>query len=99
MTDSADTPRTPPLRTAREAYGFACLACGHAWEQTYDIEHHLDSDDRPFYLYYTAGRRVPSPLNRLTCRQCGEHNVRVVRAGQASAVHSALGRGWPPLRD
>ncbi|MGD9484083.1 hypothetical protein WDH52_12615 [Streptomyces sp. TRM70308] len=96
MTDYRGSPGTPP-RAARESYAFACLECGHAWEQTYDIEHHVDSDDRPFFLYFADGRRVPSPLDRLTCVQCDDHNVRIVRAGNASSVHSAVGLGWPPL--
>ncbi|GAA4688191.1 hypothetical protein GCM10023347_49880 [Streptomyces chumphonensis] len=94
MSDFRDT----PLRSVEEAYAFACLACGHSWEQNYRIEHHLDEDNRPYFLYFADSRRVPSPLNRLTCPQCDGHDVRIVRAGQADSVSSAMDVGWPPLR-
>lgn len=90
MTEFPGTPHRF-LRSVREAYGFACLRCGHAWEQVFEIEHHLDREDRPLMLYYSDGRRVPSPLARLTCLNCDQHTVRVVRAGRASAVRAALG--------
>jgi hypothetical protein len=80
----------------RESYSFACLRCGHTWEQTYDIEHHLDREHRPFILYYSDGARVPSPLSCLTCDNCGEHTVRIMSAGHASAVLSAMATDRPP---
>lgn len=99
MTEDSRAPREHRfLRMVQEAYAFACLHCGHAWEQTYDIEHHVDAADRPFILYYSGGQRVPSPLARLTCLNCEEHKVRIMRAGQAAAVRSAQGleRPAPP---
>ncbi|WP_332328052.1 MULTISPECIES: hypothetical protein [unclassified Streptomyces] len=93
MTDFRDA----PPRTVQESYAFACLACGQSWEQTYEIEHHVDRDNRPYLLYFADGERVPSPLSRLTCPQCGGHDVRIVRAGQAASVATAMGVGWPPL--
>ena len=28
--------------TVHEAYAFACMKCGYGWEQSYEIEHHVD---------------------------------------------------------
>jgi Zn finger protein HypA/HybF involved in hydrogenase expression len=69
-----------------EAYSFACMNCGHGWEQAYEIEHHTDAAGHDFIIYKADGVHVPSPLSRLTCRNCGEHKVRIMRAGQVSSV-------------
>ncbi|WP_323379214.1 hypothetical protein [Streptomyces durbertensis] len=93
MTDIGNTQRkTAPgaFETVREVYGFACLHCGYAWKQTYDIEQHIDRDNKPFFIYYTNGERVPSPLSMVTCVNCDEHKVRVARADQISAMRSAF---------
>ncbi|WP_422396953.1 hypothetical protein [Streptomyces gobiensis] len=89
MKDTEGTHGHTMATTAHEAYAFACLHCGHAWEQAYEIEHHVDNNNRPFILYFADGERVPSPLTRLTCLNCGEHNVRIMRAGRANAALSA----------
>jgi hypothetical protein len=76
----------------REAYAFACLSCGHGWEQEYEIEHRADPADphgAPLVLYYAAGRRVPSPLTRPVCLSCDGHRVRVIRSGLAAAAQRA----------
>jgi hypothetical protein len=73
-----------------EAYSFACMKCGHGWEQTYEIRHHHDAKGQPFVSYHCDGERVPSPLTRPTCLNCGEHVVRIMRSGQ---VRSATA-GW-----
>ncbi|MDK1476019.1 hypothetical protein QNO07_21800 [Streptomyces sp. 549] len=88
MTESRGPERRRFPRTIREAYAFACLSCGHAWEQAYEIEHHVDAADRPFFLYFAEGQRVPSPLVRLTCLNCDEHKVRIVGTGQVEATGS-----------
>ncbi|WP_405582498.1 hypothetical protein [Streptomyces sp. NBC_01190] len=67
-----------------EAYAFACLNCGHGWEQSYEIEHRTDSSGRPFVTYLADGAKVPSPLTRPTCQNCDGHLVRIMRAGQVS---------------
>lgn len=90
------TPRTEPA--AHEAYSFACMKCGHGWEQSYDIEHHVDVSGEPRVVYYTDGERVPSPLTRPTCRQCGGHIVRIMRAGQVSMVSAAAERLYSPRK-
>ncbi|QDY77188.1 hypothetical protein [Streptomyces qinzhouensis] len=69
-----------------EAYAFACMRCGHGWEQSYEIEHHLDAEGREYVVYRADGRRVPSPLSSPTCENCGGHVVRIMRAGQVSSV-------------
>lgn len=74
--------------TVSEAYAFACLSCGHGWEQSYDIEHHVDAKGQAFVTYIAAGERVPSPLTRPTCLNCGGHKVRIMRSGQVSDVMS-----------
>ncbi|AKH82857.1 hypothetical protein AA958_12115 [Streptomyces sp. CNQ-509] len=75
-----------------ESYAFACMMCGHGWEQSYEIHHHVDSKGRPFVTYHTDGERVPSPLTRPTCLNCGEHVVRIMRAGQVRSVESVRQR-------
>jgi hypothetical protein len=76
--------------TAHESYSFACMRCGHGWEQSYDIEHFVDADGKPFVVYYANGQRVPSPLTQPTCDNCGEHVVRIMRSGRVSAAAGML---------
>lgn len=90
-----ETPRTPlglprTRSTTHEAYSFACLHCGHGWEQEYDIEHHVDADGKPFVVYRADGRRVPSPLSRPRCANCGHTTVRIMRSGRVSTARG----GW-----
>ncbi|MFF4574752.1 hypothetical protein [Streptomyces sp. NPDC001410] len=72
-----------------ESYSFACMRCGHGWEQSYAIEHHTDADGHEFVMYVTGGQVVPSPLSRPTCQNCDGHVVRIMRPGQVSSVRSA----------
>ncbi|NED75846.1 hypothetical protein G3I51_26670 [Streptomyces sp. SID9944] len=73
-----------------ESYSFACMRCGHGWEQSYEIEHHTDADGHEFVLYVAEGRIVPSPLSRPSCRNCDGHVVRIMRAGRVSSAQSHL---------
>ncbi|MFF6803451.1 hypothetical protein [Streptomyces sp. NPDC012616] len=80
-----------------ESYSFACMRCGHGWEQSYEIEHHTDADGHEFVLYVANGRVVPSPLSRPACQNCDGHIVRIMRAGQVSSVlRAARQRKAPP---
>ncbi|MEV1061759.1 hypothetical protein [Streptomyces sp. NPDC050263] len=80
-----------------ESYSFACMRCGHGWEQSYEIEHHTDADGHEFVLYVANGRVVPSPLSQPACQNCEGHVVRIMRAGQVSSVQSAARpRAVPP---
>ncbi len=79
-----------PFEPAHESYSFACMRCGHGWEQSYEIRHHVDAKGQPFVTYYADGERVPSPLTRPTCINCGEHVVRIMRSGQVSQIADAL---------
>ncbi|GAA2976717.1 hypothetical protein [Streptomyces fulvorobeus] len=81
--------------TVHEAYAFACMRCGHGWEQAYEIEHHVDGSGSPFVVYKADGERVPSPLSRPTCANCGAHVVRIMRAGRVSTVQRLLGAQLP----
>ncbi|MBL1107274.1 hypothetical protein JK361_22155 [Streptomyces sp. 5-8] len=76
-----------------ESYSFACMRCGHGWEQSYAIEHHTDAEGAEFVLYVTDGRVVPSPLSRPSCQNCDGHIVRIMRAGQVSSVRGTGDRG------
>ncbi|MEV6019652.1 MULTISPECIES: hypothetical protein [unclassified Streptomyces] len=84
-----------------ESYSFACMRCGHGWEQSYEIEHHRDSEGAEFVVYVANGEVVPSPLSRPTCLNCDSHVVRIMRAGQVSSVresmHSMSHRGRRPV--
>ncbi|MFC9299588.1 hypothetical protein ACFTWH_28725 [Streptomyces sp. NPDC057011] len=102
MSEIADTPvpvagpLTGPaasdVETVHEAYSFACMKCGYAWEQAYAIEHHVDGKGQPFIMYTVKGERVPSPLSNPTCLNCGGHVVRIMRAGQVSSVLGTIDR-------
>ncbi|MFJ3809966.1 MULTISPECIES: hypothetical protein [unclassified Streptomyces] len=77
-----------------ESYSFACMRCGHGWEQSYEIEHHTDADGQQIVRYVADGRVVPSPLSRPSCQNCDGHVLRIMRAGQVSSVRSAA-QGHP----
>ncbi|MEU5715437.1 hypothetical protein AB0G71_06535 [Streptomyces sp. NPDC020403] len=76
--------------TVHEAYAFACMRCGHGWEQAYEIEHHVDGSGQAFVVYKADGERVPSPLSTPTCANCGAHVVRIMRSGRVSTVQQLL---------
>ena len=80
--------------TVHEAYAFACMRCGHGWEQAYAIEHHVDGSGNAFVVYRADGERVPSPLSTPTCANCGGHVVRILRAGRVSTVQQLLQRQY-----
>ncbi|MGW0855987.1 hypothetical protein [Streptomyces sp. NPDC002690] len=82
------------VNTVHEAYAFACMRCGHGWEQAYEIEHHVDGAGNTFVVYKADGERVPSPLSTPTCTNCGGHVVRIMRSGRVSLVQQLL-RGNP----
>ncbi|MFG3354180.1 hypothetical protein [Streptomyces sp. NPDC048001] len=88
MSEITDT--TP---TVHEAYSFACMRCGYGWEQSYEIEHHVDTKGRAFVVYRADGERVPSPLSSPTCLNCGGHVVRIMRAGSVSTVQEFMEHG------
>lgn len=102
MSEIAGTPSgarpvpTEALEIVQESYAFACMRCGHGWEQTYDIEHHIDGRGEPVFVYRVQGQPVPSPLNRLACLNCGGHQVRIMRAGQVSGLAESLRRQHVP---
>ncbi|MEU8774654.1 hypothetical protein [Streptomyces sp. NPDC048606] len=68
------------------------MKCGYAWEQGYEIEHHVDARGEAFIVYTADGERVPSPLSNPTCMNCGGHVVRIMREGQVSSVLGTLDR-------
>ncbi|GGN62608.1 hypothetical protein GCM10011579_029920 [Streptomyces albiflavescens] len=75
-----------------ESYSFACMRCGHGWEQSYEIEHHLDAEGNEFVRYVADGRVVPSPLSRPSCQNCDSHVVRIMRPGQVSSARNSQQR-------
>ncbi|MEU0676236.1 hypothetical protein ABZ330_25730 [Streptomyces sp. NPDC006172] len=87
--------RAAGIPVVHESYSFACMRCGHGWEQSYEIEHHTDADGHEFVQYVADGHVVPSPLSRPVCQNCDAHIVRIMRAGQVSSVLSAA-RRQPP---
>jgi hypothetical protein len=89
-------PRGTATAVVHESYSFACMRCGHGWEQSYEIEHHTDADGHEFVMYVCGGQVVPSPLSRPACRNCDGHVVRIMRAGQVSAVRDAVARARAP---
>jgi Zn finger protein HypA/HybF involved in hydrogenase expression len=81
--------RNGATAVVNESYSFACMRCGHGWEQSYEIEHHIDGDGHEFVMYVADGQVVPSPLSRPTCQNCDSHVVRIMRPGQVSSVRDA----------
>ena len=82
--------RSAATAVVHESYSFACMRCGHGWEQSYEIEHHIDGDGHEFVMYVADGQVVPSPLSRPTCENCDNHVVRIMRPGQVSSVQNSL---------
>lgn len=98
MSEAIGTPYEGPAtgsasaETVHEAYSFACLRCGHGWEQSYEIVHHTDETGRTTVTYYAGHTRVPSPLTHPACHNCGGHTVRIMRSGRVSDA-----RRWDPM--
>ncbi|AOP45434.1 hypothetical protein [Streptomyces lydicus] len=98
MSDIAKTTGAPttsdahprPEPAAHEAYSFACMRCGHGWEQAYEIVHQLDGKGELHVVYYADGERVPSPLSHPDCLKCSSDVVRIMRSGQVSMVSDAI---------
>ena len=84
--------RSTATAVVHESYSFACMSCGHGWEQSYEIEHHIDTEGTEMVMYVADGRVVPSPLTRPTCQNCDNHVVRIMRAGQVSSVQNLMQR-------
>ncbi|WP_221352143.1 hypothetical protein [Streptomyces beigongshangae] len=99
-TTGGPAPRTTAADTAHESYSFACMRCGHGWEQSYEIEHHFDADGAEFVTYVADGLVVPSPLSRPNCVNCDGHLVRIMRAGQVSSAQNSMRRtlSVPPMK-
>ncbi|MGW7572549.1 hypothetical protein [Streptomyces sp. NPDC054765] len=89
-TTSGDHPIPRPDAAAHEAYAFACMRCGHGWEQAYEIVHQVDGKGEMHVVYYADDERVPSPLTCPTCLNCGSNVVRIMRSGQVSMVSDAI---------
>ncbi|GLW17690.1 hypothetical protein Stsp01_44330 [Streptomyces sp. NBRC 13847] len=90
VTASGDHLAPRPEAAAHEAYSFACMRCGHGWEQAYDIVHQVDGKGELHVVYYADGERVPSPLTHPSCLNCGSDVVRIMRSGQVSMVSDAI---------
>ncbi|WP_406476854.1 hypothetical protein [Streptomyces sp. NBC_01615] len=89
--------RSAATAVVHESYSFACMRCGHGWEQSYEIEHHLDAEGSEFVMYVANGQVVPSPLSRPSCLNCDSHVVRIMRAGQVSSVLDSMHRTPRPV--
>ncbi|WP_210576471.1 hypothetical protein [Streptomyces sp. GESEQ-4] len=89
--------RNGATAVVNESYSFACMRCGHGWEQSYEIEHHTDAEGHEFVMYVADGQIVPSPLSRPTCQNCDNHVVRIMRAGQVSSALDAAHRQQRPV--
>jgi len=92
--------RTSSTHPVHESYSFACMRCGHGWEQAYEIEHHFDAKGAEFVTYVADGLVVPSPLSRPSCVNCEGRLVRIMRAGQVSSAQSPIRRtsSVPPMK-
>ncbi|MFG3101623.1 hypothetical protein ACGFZL_14035 [Streptomyces sp. NPDC048182] len=91
MSDSlSDTtgPHAGTTATVHESYSFACMGCGHGWEQSYEIEHYTGADGHRYVRYLADGLVVPSPLSRPTCANCDNHVVRIMRPGRVDSARA-----------
>ncbi|WP_442785457.1 hypothetical protein [Actinacidiphila sp. DG2A-62] len=88
---TAPAAAAPDAADVEEAYSFACMNCGHCWEQAYEIRHHRDTTGRLYVTYRADGVVVPSPLTRPNCGNCDGHHVRIMRSGQ---VDGAVAHRW-----
>ncbi|MFF8938953.1 hypothetical protein ACF08O_30390 [Streptomyces paradoxus] len=84
--------RAGATAVVNESYSFACMRCGHGWEQSYEIEHHTDAGGHEFVLYVADGKVVPSPLSRPECHNCDSHVVRIMRPGRVASARDAAHR-------
>ncbi|MGI5426383.1 hypothetical protein [Streptomyces sp. CA-179760] len=84
--------RAGATAVVNESYSFACMRCGHGWEQSYEIEHHTDATGHEFVLYVADGKVVPSPLSKPTCQNCDGHVVRIMRPGRVESARNAARR-------
>ncbi|MFE5816481.1 hypothetical protein ACFQ6S_24195 [Streptomyces sp. NPDC056479] len=84
--------RNGATAVVNESYSFACMRCGHGWEASYEIEHHIDGEGREFVMYVADGRIVPSPLSRPSCPNCDNHVVRIMQSGRVASVRDAAHR-------
>ncbi|MDH6627873.1 hypothetical protein M2271_005702 [Streptomyces sp. LBL] len=83
------------IAVVHESYSFACMRCGHGWEQSYVIEHHVDADGREFVQYVVNDQVVPSPLSRPACSNCDNHVIRIMRPGRVASARDAAHRPQP----
>ncbi|MEV0223741.1 hypothetical protein [Streptomyces sp. NPDC050704] len=90
--------RSAATAVVNESYSFACMRCGHGWEQSYEIEHHLDAEGAEFVMYVADGKVVPSPLSRPTCLNCDGHVVRIMRPGRVTSAQNSMSRPAPVSR-
>ncbi|MFI5763589.1 MULTISPECIES: hypothetical protein [unclassified Streptomyces] len=90
------TPHTAP-EAVHESYAFTCLDCGHGWETQYDVHHYIDGTGVQRTLCTVDGDRVPSPLTRCACTECGSSVIRILRAGTVSHAHMAMTSGARPM--
>ncbi|MFJ7334896.1 hypothetical protein ACIQU3_14610 [Streptomyces sp. NPDC101110] len=84
--------RAGATAVVNESYSFACMRCGHGWEQSYEIEHHRDAAGHEFVLYVANGKVVPSPLSKPECHNCDSHVVRIMRPGRVASARDAAHR-------
>ncbi|MFC8141501.1 hypothetical protein ACFUKV_07000 [Streptomyces paradoxus] len=84
--------RAGATAVVNESYSFACMRCGHGWEQSYEIEHHTDAAGHEFVLYVADGKVVPSPLSKPECHNCDSHIVRIMRPGRVASARDAAHR-------
>ncbi|MFB6846118.1 hypothetical protein ACFCXS_14820 [Streptomyces sp. NPDC056373] len=84
--------RAGATAVVNESYSFACMRCGHGWEQSYEIEHHTDAAGHEFVLYVADGKVVPSPLSKPECHNCDSHVVRIMRPGRVASARDAAHR-------
>ncbi|GAA2219887.1 hypothetical protein [Streptomyces indiaensis] len=87
--------RAGATAVVNESYSFACMRCGHGWEQSYEIEHHTDAAGHEFVLYVADGKVVPSPLSKPECHNCDSHVVRIMRPGRVASARDAAHRPRP----
>ncbi len=87
--------RAGATAVVNESYSFACMRCGHGWEQSYEIEHHTDAAGHEFVLYVADGRGRALPAEQPDLPEL-RRSRRADHAARAGRVRAQRGAPAPP---
>lgn len=71
----------------RRACSFACLDCGHGWQDTYDIDVTVNEHARITAACRLDGTFAPPPLQSPRCPSCKSHKIRIMRPARGASPY------------